>query len=148
MKMQINEAHVKPLVHFLVLAMLTCVLGACGGGSGDSPTPAPGTGSPPPTPAPAPSPEPTPQPTAGNATLSWTPPTTRSDGSTLTDLAGYRILYGRVSGVYDHVEEIHNPGISAYVVEDLESGTWYFAIQSRTSEGLVSAPSAEVRTSI
>jgi hypothetical protein len=143
MEMPINEARVKPLNHFLVLATLACVLGACGGGSGDSSASAPGTGSPPPEPAPAPAP-----PTSGNATLSWTPPTSRSDGSTLTDLAGYRILYGRASGVYDHVEEIHNPGISVYVVENLESGTWYFAIQSRTSEGLVSVPSAEVSTSI
>ncbi|MBM4220223.1 MAG: hypothetical protein FJ171_11500 [Gammaproteobacteria bacterium] len=31
----------------------------------------------------------------GAATLSWYPPTTNSDGSALTNLAGYRIYYGR-----------------------------------------------------
>ena len=31
----------------------------------------------------------------GSATLSWMPPTENADGSALTDLAGYRIYYGR-----------------------------------------------------
>ncbi len=37
---------------------------------------------------------------AGDATLSWDPPTTNADGTPLTDLAGYRIYYGTSSGSY------------------------------------------------
>ncbi len=33
--------------------------------------------------------------TSGTATLSWTPPTTYTDGSTMSNLAGYRIHYGQ-----------------------------------------------------
>src|SRR5262245_18596360 len=34
---------------------------------------------------------------AGNLDVSWTAPTTNADGSTLTDLAGYRVYYGPTS---------------------------------------------------
>ena len=34
----------------------------------------------------------------GTATVSWTPPTTNTDGSALTNLAGYRVAYGRDIG--------------------------------------------------
>jgi len=62
----------------------------------------------------------------GSATLSWTPPTQYSDGSPLTDLAGYKIYYGNASGNYPNSIRIDNPGISMYVVENLTSNTYYF----------------------
>lgn len=64
----------------------------------------------------------------GSALLSWLPPTGNADGSVLTDLAGYRIEYGRVQGVFDRSIDIDNPSINAYVVEQLAPGTWYFSI--------------------
>jgi len=36
----------------------------------------------------------------GTATLTWDPPTTNTDGTTLTDLAGYKLYYGTGSGAY------------------------------------------------
>ena len=32
----------------------------------------------------------------GSMSLSWTPPTQNTDGSALTDLAGYKLYYGTV----------------------------------------------------
>ena len=32
--------------------------------------------------------------------LTWDPPTTNTDGTTLADLAGYKIYYGQSSGNY------------------------------------------------
>jgi hypothetical protein len=80
----------------------------------------------------------------GSVTLSWEPPTARVDGTPLTNLAGYKILYGRMSGTYDYEIAIDNPGISAYVVENLVSGDWFFALAAYDSEGLESERSNEV----
>jgi hypothetical protein len=80
----------------------------------------------------------------GSATLAWEPPTSREDGSPLTNLAGYKIFYGRMSGVYDYQIDIDNPGVSTYVVEELVSGDWYFALAAYDSEGLESDRSNEV----
>jgi hypothetical protein len=84
----------------------------------------------------------------GSATLSWTPPTERVDGTPVGSLAGYRVLYGRGARQYDHAAEIDNPSITRYVVESLAPGNWFFAVTVRTADGLESAPSAEVRKRI
>ncbi len=80
----------------------------------------------------------------GSAALSWTAPTARTDGSPLTNLAGYKLFYGRMSGIYDFQIDISNPGILTYVVENLVSGDWYFALAAYDSQGLQSDRSNEV----
>lgn len=77
----------------------------------------------------------------GAATISWTPPTQNSDGSALTDLAGYRIAYGRSETVLDRSISVTNPSLSTFVVENLSSGTWYFAISTVNGQGVSSSPS-------
>lgn len=84
----------------------------------------------------------------GSATLSWVAPTERTDGTALTDLAGYRIHYGRMSGVYDYQIDINTPGIATYVVENLVPGEWYFAVTAYDSTGLESDYSNEARRTI
>jgi hypothetical protein len=79
--------------------------------------------------------------TTGSATLSWTPPTRNSDGSTLTNLAGYRILYGTSPSSLTRTVQVANPGTSRYVVEDLAAGTWYFSLRSYTTSGAESTAS-------
>ena len=71
----------------------------------------------------------------GSASLSWQPPTQRTDGSALTDLVGYRIHIGSAPGVYAQVISLDNPGLSSYVVEGLGSGTWYFAMTALDQQG-------------
>lgn len=83
----------------------------------------------------------------GNVTLSWIAPTQNSDGSPLTDLAGYKIYYGKKSRTYDHEFRISNAGITTFVVENLVPRTYYFAATSFNSSGVESAYSGEaVRT--
>jgi hypothetical protein len=77
--------------------------------------------------------------TVGSVTLNWTPPTRNTDGSTLTNLAGYRIVYGKSAGALTSTVQIANPGISSYVIDNLASGTWYFALRVYTSSGTESA---------
>ena len=78
----------------------------------------------------------------GTATLSWNPPTENSDGSALTDLAGYRIYYGRNSNNLERSIEVSNPGLTRYVVENLTQARWYFSMTSVNSGGRESARSA------
>jgi hypothetical protein len=84
----------------------------------------------------------------GSATLSWTPPTRNTDGSALTNLAGYRIRWGRQSGSYTSDATVMNPGITTYVVDDLAQGTWYFTVLAINAGGAVSDPSNEASKAI
>lgn len=79
----------------------------------------------------------------GSVSLSWQPPTQREDGSALTNLAGYRLFYGRQSGEYTQEIPIANPGITRYVVDGLTTGNWYFAMTALDSDGLESDYSEE-----
>ena len=71
----------------------------------------------------------------GSATLSWEPPTQRTDGSPLTDLAGYRIAYGNAPDSLGQKVTLDNPGVTTYVVDNLSQGTWYFAMTAFDSSG-------------
>jgi hypothetical protein len=77
---------------------------------------------------------------SGSASLSWTIPTQNADGSTLTDLAGFKVLYGQSPQDLNQQVVINNPSVSNYLVENLASGTWYFAIVSVNSAGVSSVP--------
>ncbi|WP_373054254.1 putative Ig domain-containing protein, partial [Thioalkalivibrio sp.] len=81
------------------------------------------------------------EPTLGTATVSWEPPTTRTDGSTLTDLAGYRVYYGKDVASLTHTVEITSTGQTSQHIENLDTGTWYFAVTALDSEGLESSKS-------
>jgi hypothetical protein len=80
--------------------------------------------------------------TTGSATLSWTPPTANSDGSSLNNLAGYRIYYGTKPDALATSIEVTNPGLTTYTVGNLNSGTYYFTIAAYTADGVEGAPSS------
>jgi len=80
---------------------------------------------------------------SGSATLSWTPPTRNTDGTTLTNLAGYRIYYGTSASSLSRTVQIANPGIATYVVGNLSPATWYFSVRSYTTNG-VESPASHV----
>ena len=71
----------------------------------------------------------------GSATLTWTPPTTNTNGTALTNLAGYRVRWGPAVGNYPNVVTLNNAGLTAYVVENLVSGTHYFVVTAVNSTG-------------
>jgi hypothetical protein len=85
---------------------------------------------------------------SGTALLSWLPPTSNTDNSPLTDLDGYKIYYGASSGNYSNVATVSNPGLSSYLVENLFSGTWFFAITSLNTQNIESTHSNEVSKTI
>jgi hypothetical protein len=71
----------------------------------------------------------------GSATLTWTPPTQNTDGSQLTDLAGYRVYWGTTQGNYPNSVTLSNAGLSTYVVDQLTPATWYFVVTALNSQG-------------
>lgn len=79
--------------------------------------------------------------TSGTATLSWTPPTRNTNGTALTNLAGYRIYYGTSANALTRQVQIANPGISTYVISGLTRGTYYFAVRAYNSAGVESESS-------
>src|SRR5882724_2539585 len=85
---------------------------------------------------------------SGVATLDWMPPTENSDGSVLTNLAGYTVYYGTSASNLTQSVKITNPGLSAYTLSNLSSGTWYFALTSYSSTGVESARSGVASTTI
>jgi hypothetical protein len=81
-------------------------------------------------------------------TLGWVAPTQNSNGTPITDLAGYKIHYGTSSQDYTQVVSIANPSLSRYVLDSLASGTYYFAISSYNSQGTESPLSGEITASL
>lgn len=69
-------------------------------------------------------------PVVGSARLSWSAPTTNVDGTPLTDLAGYRIYYGRSSGSYSSSITISNPAATTYTIQGLTAGTYYAVVRA------------------
>lgn len=75
------------------------------------------------------------------AELSWTPPTQNTDGSTLTNLAGYRIAYGTSPNALTQTVQVANAGITRYTMDNLSPGTYYFAVRAYTANGTESSNS-------
>ena len=85
---------------------------------------------------------------AGRATLSWDAPLQRTDGSPLTNLAGFKLYYGSSAGNLQNVIQVPDAGARSYVVENLTIGTWYFAASAYDQGGVESARSNVVSKSI
>jgi Putative Ig domain len=75
----------------------------------------------------------------GSATVTWTPPTQNSDGTVLTNLAGYRIYYGNAANSLTQRVDLANAGLTAYTVDNLSAATWYFGVTAYTTSGAESA---------
>jgi hypothetical protein len=111
-------------------ALVLLVLTGCGGGGSESRKP-PSSAPPPP----AAEPPPPSSPSIGAATVNWQPPTANVDGSTLADLAGFRIFYGTDPETLERTVDLVNPGLTSYMIEDLTAGMWYFGVKAYTSAG-------------
>jgi hypothetical protein len=73
-------------------------------------------------------------------TLNWVTPLSKSDGTTLTELAGYYIHYGSDSAAMNEVIQVAASGLTIYAIGNLPTGTYYFSIASYSAAGVESAP--------
>jgi len=83
----------------------------------------------------------------GTLFVSWRPPTRNTDGTPLTDLAGYTIYYGTKPGVYTKTVSIHDPSATHAVVRGLQPRVYYFvAVSADNAAGRHSALSSAAHT--
>jgi hypothetical protein len=83
-----------------------------------------------------------------NVSVSWTPPTQNSDGSTLTDLSGYKIHYGTASGSYSGSVTVANAGLTRYDLDSLPKGKIFIAMTAVNTAGAESDFSKEVAVTV
>jgi hypothetical protein len=80
---------------------------------------------------------------AAGISLSWNAPSTNEDGTPLTDLAGYKIYYGTLSGSYTYVKDVGN--VRTYTLSNLiDRQTYYFVATAYNTAGFESSYSNEV----
>ena len=77
----------------------------------------------------------------GTVTLTWIAPTDNTNGSAVTDLAGYHIHYGTSQDNMTQVIDLASAGTTECEVSGLAPGTYYFAISAYTAVGTESAES-------
>ena len=68
--------------------------------------------------------------TTNLVTLSWTQPNRNTDGSPLTNLAGYLIRYGTSSSSLGSQISVGSPTTTSMEIGNLSPGTWYFEVAS------------------
>lgn len=74
------------------------------------------------------------------ARLTWTPPTQNTDGSALTNLAGYRVYHSTDQATLGAATAIPVTG-TEHLFSDLAPGTWYFGVVAVNGQGVASAMS-------
>lgn len=142
-------------VYFCAAAALGLALSGCGGGGsagasagvGTTGTAAVGTAATAPVTSGQTASSPPPTASTG-VTINWNPPTENTDGTPLTNLAGYDIHYGTTPQNYTKTIAVSNPGIATYVVDNLSPGTYYFSVTAVNSQGAESPMSSEVSATV
>ena len=76
---------------------------------------------------------------SGTAVLSWTAPTQNTDGSALTDLAGFRVYHGTSPDALNEMTQLPGADSTTYTFNQLASGTHYFAVAAYNISGVESA---------
>jgi hypothetical protein len=84
--------------------------------------------------------------TIADINLSWVAPAEREDNSpiSLSEIAGYQILYGQSQGQYSKSIIINDGTAIGYTLTDLPTGTYYFVVATIDTEGRESQYSPEV----
>ncbi|MBN8279521.1 MAG: hypothetical protein J0M16_02825 [Gammaproteobacteria bacterium] len=81
---------------------------------------------------------------ACSASVQWLPPVTTATGATMRGLAGYRIYYGRDPAALTDSVDVPNPGISRFVIDNLDPGLYYVSVAAFDIHGNIGRPSPQV----
>jgi hypothetical protein len=74
----------------------------------------------------------------GSAALTWVAPTTNTDNSPLTNLAGFRVQYGTSQSTLDQSVSVSGATTTTRTITALPAGTWYFGVRAVTTQGVES----------
>ena len=88
------------------------------------------------------------KPGTGTALLSWVKPAKNTDGTTLSNLAGFRVHYGNSLSALTKTITVGGANSTSASIEGLARGTWYFAVVAYTTAGIESALSAAAAKTI
>ena len=77
----------------------------------------------------------------GSATVNWTKPTKNTDGTSLTDLSGFKVVYGNSSSSLTQSKSVSGATATSTSIGSLGAGTWYFAVRAVNAQGAESANS-------
>jgi hypothetical protein len=78
----------------------------------------------------------------GTATVNWTAPTLNTDGSALTDLAGFKVVYGTSATSLNQTKTVSDARATNTTLPALGAGTWYFAVRAFNAAQVESANSS------
>ena len=84
----------------------------------------------------------------GNATINWVAPTQNTDNSPLTNLKGFKIVYGNSASNLNLSQSVNNPAARSVTIAALGAGTWYFAVRAVNTANAESDNSAVVSRAI
>lgn len=88
------------------------------------------------------------QTSCGGVGLSWTPPTQNTDGTALTNLAGYRVVYGTSATALANTMPDYGVSVTATCITGLAPATYYFGVKAFNTTGGESALSNVVSKTI
>ena len=82
----------------------------------------------------------------GSFSVSWTAPTTRSDGSPISpsEIDGYRVYYGPTAGNYPDSVLISDGSVTSAVINDVPGGDYQVVMTTIDADGRESAQSAGI----
>jgi hypothetical protein len=84
----------------------------------------------------------------GTAAIAWTAPTRNSDGTALTNLASFKVVYGNSASNLNMSKAVSDPRATSTTIGSLGQGTWYFAVRAVNSTGAESSNSSTVSKTI
>jgi hypothetical protein len=70
----------------------------------------------------------------GTATVNWTAPTRNTDNSTLTNLSGFKVLYGTSATALTQTKTVSGATARSTTISSLSPATWYFAVRAVNSQ--------------
>lgn len=78
--------------------------------------------------------------TQASATLTWSAPSTRTDGTSLSmsEIDGYRIYMGESESDLTPVMDINDNTLTVYTFTNLSAGTYYFSVTAYDMDGIES----------
>lgn len=80
--------------------------------------------------------------------VAWLAPSANTDGSTLTDLAGYVIYQGASAASLAKVATVMSAGVVTFTTDALPVGTYYFAVSAVNKAGTEGIRSSVISTTI
>jgi hypothetical protein len=84
----------------------------------------------------------------GSASLIWSKPAQNTNGSPLTDLAGFIVRYGTNAAALSSQISVGSPGTTSVQIDNLNPGIWYFEVAAVTAANVIGEFSAVVSKAI